>query len=557
MKQTWIAVMVVVVAGCSSPAKKSSNEPAGGGASGAGSGSATSQVTKAARGAACEPSESDPQGSCGDGMFCMPMFPGGYCMSFCGGAGTACGDGVCAESPRAGEVCLAGCASDADCRGDEGYVCDPTWKACTMPEMLGPKIAACDEPARKRGIFDAAEEVSTAAGPGLYHHEIAAGLLPNGAIVGLYIAGGAMGAPNSLGMVRVAADGTLIEGDREFKTARENHFDPWVAVDKKGVVHAVWLGFDGGHAPEKNMEIGYARSADGGKTWTEPRPIQAVADCPAGTDGCMDKPMIAIGPDPKKKGKQIIYVSYYSEPAEGMRLVTSRDGGDTFSETSVAVLPGAYGDLEVDSKGVVHAVAVVSSPAHAFGSPDGTIQYTRSTDGGATFSEPVTVSASAEDIPFYFVNPTLGIDAKGKRVDIAYASGGPDLKWNIALVSSKDGKKWSRMLVDAGSACNHSVPNLAEDASGKVHLTWAESRGGGAIAHTTCTTSKCAAPDLVSSQPFARYSFARHAAVWTGEYATLLVDAKHKRIHALWSQVVDEDGKAVARIFHAAGKLSK
>ena len=53
MKQTWIAVMVVVVAGCSSPAKKSSNEPAGGGASGAGSGSATSQVTKAARGAAC------------------------------------------------------------------------------------------------------------------------------------------------------------------------------------------------------------------------------------------------------------------------------------------------------------------------------------------------------------------------------------------------------------------------------------------------------------------------------------------------------------------------
>src|ERR1700733_15323441 len=65
---------------------------------------------------------------CRGDLSCLPL-PGGYCGSSCD---TAC-DGSCVETGRAGEVCMKACSSDADCRTDEGYVCDLEWRACSVP----------------------------------------------------------------------------------------------------------------------------------------------------------------------------------------------------------------------------------------------------------------------------------------------------------------------------------------------------------------------------------------------------------------------------------------
>jgi len=35
----------------------------------------------------------------------------------------------------------------------------------------------------------------------------------------------------------------------------------------------------------------------------------------------------------------------------------------------------------------------------------------------------------------------------------------------------------------------------------------------------------------------------------------VVVDAKHKLLHAVWAQPVDESGAATARVFHSAAKL--
>lgn len=80
---------------------------------------------------------------------------GGYCMS----AGCDACDGACVGTER-GELCMAACTRDADCRANEGYVCDPAWKACVMPNATALVPRACPAP---RGIGRDPQFAPTAA----------------------------------------------------------------------------------------------------------------------------------------------------------------------------------------------------------------------------------------------------------------------------------------------------------------------------------------------------------------------------------------------------------
>jgi hypothetical protein len=466
------------------------------------------------------------------------------CLSFCGGTGTACGDGTCIETSLGGQFCAKTCSSDADCRASEGYVCDPTWHGCSLPGLSAPKFAACEGETLAKSSFTGTQ-VSSAKGPGLYDFEATGSLDKAGDLVALYIAGTQMGAPNPLGEVRIGAKGDVTQ-DVTVKGTHEDHFDPWMAADAAGALHAVWLAFDGGHAPEKNMAIEYAASSDSGKTWSTPVPVNAAADCTA--DGCLDKPMIATA------GKKDVYVLYSSESTDGERMVASHDGGKTWGKDSIAVPTPTYGGVATDGKGAIYVTGSDADRHQPYGGPGHAILFARSTDGKA-FDAAVKVSADDESIPFFFVNPAIAVDKKG-IVHVAYASGGPDLAWRIVLATSKDhGKTWSRMKVADAPACeNQSVPNLAIDPKGKVIVMWAESAGGGREVLATCDGAKCGEPSALGGA-WAEYSFARHATMWTGEYQTLAVDAKRKVVHALWSQTVEENGVPTARIFHASGKL--
>jgi len=520
---------------------------------------AVAVVPPGVRGQACTPDDTDLAGTCSPGLLCMPA-PGGYCLSFCGGIGGACEAGaVCTESPRGGTLCLAGCRSDADCRGEEGYVCDPQWSACALPGMLAPRPPTCAGAALPgRGAFSRSERLSSSAGPGLYDYEPSIAALPDGGLVALYAGGRRMGEHNQLAVARIGADGTRTF-DQPFATDRENHFDPWLAVDHAGTVHAVWMGFDGGHAPERNMTIGYAMSTDGGATWSTPTAALDIdADCPDAAPGCVDKPMIAIGPAPGGAG-EAVYVTYFSAVTEAMRLIASHDGGKTWSR-SVTAHPGAYGDLEVDSAGTVHVVAVEGGPGGELTSATNKVTYAASTDGGKTFSPPVAVSAEGEAIPFFFSNPTLAIQGSAKRIHIAYPTGTPDGAWDVMLATSTDhGKTWSRIKINDDPHCgSHMVPQAVVDPrSGKVHVTWLDGRGGGRLAYAVCAADgkTCGKNETVSDQPFAAYGYVRHGSTWLGEYYGLVLDPKRRLLHAVWTQPVTENGDAISRIFHAQTKL--
>ena len=80
-------------------------------------------------GSACQPDLSDPssparlQADCPDGSICAP-FPAACARRFAPTRSAPDGS-LCVDSSRFGRMCFAGCASDSDCRNEQGYVCDP------------------------------------------------------------------------------------------------------------------------------------------------------------------------------------------------------------------------------------------------------------------------------------------------------------------------------------------------------------------------------------------------------------------------------------------------
>jgi hypothetical protein len=83
----------------------------------------------------------------------MPL-PGGTCASSC----EPC-SGTCVETGRLGPVCLASCTTDQECRSDEGYVCDPQWHACSIPNLAAIVANHCPGAVTHDPAFSAAELV--------------------------------------------------------------------------------------------------------------------------------------------------------------------------------------------------------------------------------------------------------------------------------------------------------------------------------------------------------------------------------------------------------------
>jgi hypothetical protein len=383
-----------------------------------------------------------------------------------------------------------------------------------------------------------------------------------GDVLVTYTAGSAPGGRNKLLMSTIFADGRL-SLDRPFATIRENHFDPWMATLKSGRHFLVWLGFDGPAAPEQRAIIGMSTSDDG-QTWAPSRIVNDVGiDCPAEAPGCLDKPMIAIGPYKKDPTKEAIYVFYWSEPAEALKMVRSLDGGATFA-ASVKVSTDAYGDVQLTGSGVLHVVNGESAPkVDRLGDTGTRIVYTRSDDAGETFTAPVVVSAPGEPIPSFFSNPQVASDETRKVLYAAYPTGLPDGRWELVLAASTDGgKSWSRAKVNDDAPCaNHMTPMMKLDAkTGRVHLVWLENRtGAGGVAYTSCALTggklACAPNEAVSATPFASYELVRHSKSFLGEYGAMMLDAKRRALHVVWTQTVAEDGGPTARVFYAKAGL--
>lgn len=182
---------------------------------------------------------------------------------------------------------------------------------------------------------------------------------------------------------------------------------PWIAVDDAdGTLHLIWGEFQFGGAGA----VLYARSTDSGSTWSAARQIHANVGWP----------FVAVSPGGK------VAATYANATDFTYAVRVSTDGGGTFGEPVAAGPWGACGTALPDVG--MHQLAADDSPlptrGHLYAVYCGTakdgkgVYFTRSTDGGGTWSTPALVSGNAD-----IALPAVAVDDRTGDVLVAWIDG--------------------------------------------------------------------------------------------------------------------------------------
>ncbi len=251
--------------------------------------------------------------------------------------------------------------------------------------------------------------------------------------------------------------------------------DPWVAFGSGGAVYCSGLAFDDADA---QGGIYVSASRDGGETWDDPVQVHAQS-----ADAIDDKDAIAVDDNPHSPYFGRVYVGWDISPSSGVAqtlvMAHSADGGRTFS--SPATIFDQQGNIGiiplVDPEGVVHAIWL-----HYEGGTlqSGTIESSYSTDGGDTWSPPVTVAdISLVPVP----SSRTGDGRPGAAIDPA--TGNVFVVWQdqrftpgidqVVLSFSADGRGgWSfpRRISDGPANAFNFTPAVAVNDLGQVAVSY-------------------------------------------------------------------------------------
>ncbi len=230
---------------------------------------------------------------------------------------------------------------------------------------------------------------------------------------------------------------------------------PQIAVDSSGHINMIWLDNTPG-----NFSVFFSRSSDGGGTFSSPLNL---SNNPGGS---------ANGAQVGVDSTGNIYVAWFdgSSGTPGIFFRRSTDGGATFS--SAMSQPATQGALmAVDPAGKIYLAWTANDSSGI-----ARLVFSRSLDGGATFSNPLTISnPSVTAIP-----GATALDASG-NINVAWTEAappqGPD---TIYFSRSTDGGTTfsSPSQVTNSSGPMFRVAGLAVDASGSIHVLWTDVLGG-------------------------------------------------------------------------------
>lgn len=276
----------------------------------------------------------------------------------------------------------------------------------------------------------------------------------------------------TVGPVADVSDGACAPGSAEVIDAAWRQF-----------VYAAWICGSKGRP-----RIGFAASADGGKTWREPIVMP-------GSSGAWD-PAVAVAPD------GTVYVSFMRSTASHSFPVVdvSRDRGKTFGRGADIVPPvkGNFGDRDFIAAGPSGRVYLTwdyaptarylrtqcargGSCSFAAGELNAVIQ--RSADYGRTWGPIVPVSpgfpASGADQAPLLIGPDGRVDVLYQALAVTSATSltlGPG---HLYFTSSGDGgKSWSKPVPIAPGAGSVAIRTwwidgaIAADAAGTLYVTW-------------------------------------------------------------------------------------
>jgi len=281
-----------------------------------------------------------------------------------------------------------------------------------------------------------------------------------------------------------------------------------VAVGAAGEIYTVW------NDPTYNNNTGttfFAKSTDGAQNWAFP---------PGPPNSSGYAPTVAVGPNGN------IFMAWST--SRDIALSGSTNGGSTFSSpVNVTRVQNSFGigasvgwdtGVAVDQAGGIH---VVTTLWRSLGDGFNDVIYSRSTDGGRTFSGPAVVY---ENLPYTdSVGSTPTVVARGSNVYIAWqqASGAA-----LFLRSTDWGITFSTALTLGQGGGGGGSCHIGVDGNGVITALW-QGADGVIFARSTNNGASFSQPAKV---PNTR---------WPDSSSDLAVDS-HGTLYVVWGRVPPE-----------------
>ena len=247
--------------------------------------------------------------------------------------------------------------------------------------------------------------------------------------------------------------------------------DPSVAVSEQGDVAVAWV-------DQASKDVFLQRFSAAGQAQL-PKPLNVSRS--SGTFSWL--PRVVMAPDAPEKiliGWQEIIFSGGSHGGD-ILFAMSHDGGRSFSapmNLSRSIGGDGKGRINKDvwHNGSFDLAAGRSGQVYvAWTEYDGPLWFSRSSDGGETFSQPARLAGDGRGSPARA--PSLALGADG-AIYLAWTVG-ENHAADIHLAKSIDGgRSFSAPRTIAPSSNYSDAPKLALDGAGVLHLVYAESSGG-------------------------------------------------------------------------------
>lgn len=231
-------------------------------------------------------------------------------------------------------------------------------------------------------------------------------------------------------------------------------FDPAIAIGQDGDINVVWTEYI-----EYKDCIYFSRSTDNGVTWSTPLRIWESYDGASNpaiavdSEGNIDLVWISRTGDSYKYG----YCLYFTR---------SIDRGESFS-TSLKIendFTSNDPDIAVDSSGRIFIAYSQGKTLYI-----NYVVYIQSEDNGATWSIPKKIS-TGDTLAMY---PDIAIDTDG-NINLAWNQEVSDF-WNVFYTRSTDhGTTWKDPVNVSKDDITSMAPSITVDSLGNINLTWIE-----------------------------------------------------------------------------------
>jgi hypothetical protein len=288
--------------------------------------------------------------------------------------------------------------------------------------------------------------------------------------------------------------------------------EPHLVVDKdNNLLLAIAVGTSD-VAGRQGAQILFTRSVDGGANWDNKPLTRNLSNSPINGVGALF-PRIAV----TKTGKTRAYVVYDDDSAGPRQAYCVRSSKNTNFKRSSVLSSGREGGLapvvDTDSAGAVNVAWAGSS-----NSPRQVV-FARSTDQGVTFSQPINVSNSTGE----GFDPAIAIGAD-EAINLAWEDTGSGIGQILFSRSTDGGASFSTARQVSAALGEASDTEIAIDSQGRIIIAWIEEQLAGGTRIGTSNSgdggATFGAPQIVTSGPEAEFEYLAMVARGTTIYLT-------------------------------------